>query len=192
MAQTDLFIGAANIYVGGSAPATGSGTKMSFTSGVPSTGGTIVGLTGGPATFKLERTKKEIEVEQALSPVKVLAINELVTLEFSIKEIDFSKLQQYMTGTSLTVDSSSTPHTRFIAGGGSALVPTSVVTLVATDVTKSPTVYTGICLYQAYMSETFEIPFAKGTDTMVKVVMKALADTTRPIGDQTYQIVQQY
>ncbi len=190
MAQQDLYIAAANIYVGGTAPAIGAIITVD-SSGVPSTAGTNVGLTGGPAVFRVAGDIHEISVEQALSPVKIRKTSEEVEVEFSIKEIDFAKLKRFLNGSMLTTDATSTPQTNKVTGGGDACINTFPVVLVTKEPCGTPAYYTMISLYKAYMSDDFEIEFGKDSESMVKVTLRGLADTTRPVGDQTYQIVQQ-
>ena len=188
-----FFIAPANIFVGGTAPATGVEITVDA-DGIPSTGGTNVGMTGGPATFRIGGDFHESEVEQAMSPVHVRKVKEEVEVEFVMRAIDFSVLQKFMNGSVITTDTTSDPKTHMVSGGGDGCVDTNVVTLVTADpcADGDDTYYLVVCLYEAYASSDFEIQFGKDVDSEVTVTMRGLADTTRPKGDQVYQVVQQY
>jgi hypothetical protein len=180
-----LSIGPARLYVGGTNPASGAVVSVDA-SGVPGNNGVEVGLTEGPATFHVAGDIREVFAEQALAPLRAVQESEEVTLTFTLKEIDFAKLQRYLRGSNFT----STPTHNNVTGGGNACISSFVADLVHWDVCDGVSIYTIIHLHKAFMNGPFDVSFSKGEESMVEVELKGLADVTRAAGDQVYQISQ--
>lgn len=190
MDPTKIVMGPANIYIGGTVPASGSNISVNTTTGAPSNGGTNVGATEGPTTFRVVPEIREVMAEQALSPVKVRKINEVVELELTMKEIDFGKLRAFLDGTNITTNIGANPKTHTITGGGNACISSRVVTAVAKD--SCSDYYLVVCLYDAYLTNGFEMPMGKAEESMVSVTLRGLEVLSRAEKDRTYMIVQQF
>ena len=191
----NIIMGPARIYIGGTAPTAPAGlTPLKVnTSGVPSTGGTEVGLTSGPAVFTFKQDMKKIMSQQGMAPVAVVPVSEESSLKFSVLEVDLSRLTDLMNGSQFTADSSSTPLSERLTAGGSISLTTKVVTLVAEqqDQTTGTKLYHAICLYKAYNEAETAITFDRENETVIEVTMSALADTTRVTKDQVFQYFRQ-
>jgi len=181
-----LHIGPAEIYVGGTLPA--SGEAVSVTAGVPSTGGTNVGFTEGDALFKVAQNLVKVGAQQALGNVKVKKTFEEPSIEFEMKEIDLEKMINVMNGGVLTIDEVSTPNKTTITGGGDAIVATKVITLVSEQDDGG---YLIACLYAGYVDSDTEIPFNKDKESTLKVKLSGLTLMSRAKGDRTHQLVRQ-
>lgn len=192
MDPNKIIMGAANIFIGGTVPASGSNISVNTTTGVPSNGGTNVGATDGPATFRLDSEIREITAEQALSPIKVRKTNEMAELEFTMKQIDFGVLKAFLDGSNISTNITANPKTHTITGGGNACVDARAVTLVARDNCGDTPYYLVICLYNAYMTGAFEMAIGKEEEAMVQVTLRGLEVLTRAEKDRTYMITQQF
>lgn len=178
-----ITVAPARIWVGGTAPVTGQFVSVN-SQGVPSTGGTEVGFTNGPATVTVTGEVLEVMAEQALSAVRVLQTSEEATVNFTMKELGVQLIANILRDANY----STVGQAKRVTGGGGQCIDPQVVTLVALDPCLA--FYNVFVFYRAYLESDFAIPFAKAEETMIEVTLKGLSDTNRPTGDQLYQWVQ--
>lgn len=197
MAVSDITIAPASIYVGGTAPA--DGTLLTLDSnGIPQSlastpmGGVSVGMTGGPAIFTLERKLREVMVQQYLAPVMVRAISEQAMITFTLSEHLLTTIQKFMSGSLISQVTSPTPKFSGVVSANTAVVPATPFVFVAKDVVTG--FYRAYMLYLGYIADKIEIGFDKEKETMIKVTVKSLIDTTRTsaTSGNLYQIVEQH
>ena len=197
MAVSDITIAPATIYVGGTAPADGTLLTLD-TNGIPQAavstpmGGISVGVTGGPAIFTLDRKIKEVMVQQYLAPVMARAISEEAMITFTLSEHLLTTIQKFMSGSSVSQVTTPTPKFTGVVSVNTAAVPAVPFVFVAKDVVTG--FYRAYMLYLGYISDKIEIGFDKEKETMIKVTVKGLVDTTRTssTSGNLYQIVEQH
>src|SRR5262245_2295281 len=121
MAQNpvNIHIGAARIFLGVTAPATGTPpTKLTHVDGVPATG-TEVGYTRDASTFTYKQNKQEVVAEQSLNPVDVFVTTEEAQIEFTAMEHVYVTLKTAFDNIGAQQDVSGI---LFYAGDGGGLV----------------------------------------------------------------------
>lgn len=169
------------------------GVALNIANGVPTTG-VEVGLTEGEAVFTYEVTYFESMAEQSLATVAVFASEEAAQLEFTMKEYSQANINDFLAAmvstanvaapegdpVGLTMDIHEGGRILGIAAGAGEVTLQSVC-LVAPIPNTSGTDqrYTYVLLHQAYQSEAAAVRYAKGSDSILKVTFKAVADLTR-------------
>jgi hypothetical protein len=187
MAQNpqNIHIGAARIFLGVTAPATGTPpTMLSHVDGVPSTG-TEVGYTQDAATFTYKQNKQEVEAEQSLNPVDVFIVNEEITIEFNAMEHVYNTLKTAFDNVGSVDDVN---KTLFYGGDGSGLVSVTTQCVALTSrIRTNPTKHEVLVLYRVYNVEGVTVPYNRTGVALYKVMLKGLVDTTRNAGDRLFQ-----
>ena len=187
MAQNpaNIHIGAARIFLGVTAPTTGTPpTLLGHTDGVPASG-TEVGYTQDAATFTYKQNKQEVEAEQSLNPVDVFVVNEECMIEFNAMEHVYNTLKTAFDNVG-TVDDGS--KSLFYGGDGSGLVSVTTQCVALTSrIRTAPTKFEVIVLYRVYNMEGIVMPYARTTPAVYKISLKGLTDTTRDAGDRLFQ-----
>lgn len=174
--------GGSRIFAGVTAGATGAPpTYISHTDGVPGSG-TELGLTQGDTTFAYQLTKKEIEAEQSLAPVDVMAVGEMAQIETTVLEHTYFTLQRAFdnVGTS----SISGGDAFYFGGGTGVLAPRTECVMITHRQRNAPTKFVVGVFYKAYSVEGFKTSFKKNGESVYRVVFKALSDLSRDAGDQ--------
>lgn len=187
MAQNpqNIHIGAARIFLGVTAPASGTPpTLLSHTDGVPATG-TEVGYTQDAATFTYKQNKQEVEAEQSLNPVDVFVVNEECMIEFNAMEHVYNTLKTAFDNVG-TVDDAS--KSLFYGGDGAGLVSVTTQCVALTSrIRTAPTKFEVLVIYRVYNVEGIVMPYARTTPAVYKITLKGLTDTTRNAGDRLFQ-----
>lgn len=187
MAQNpqNIHIGAARIFLGVTAPATGTPpTLLPHVDGVPTTG-TEVGYTQEAATFTYKQNKQEVEAEQSLNPVDVFVVNEECMIEFNAMEHVYNTLKTAFDNVG-TVDDAS--KSLFYGGDGAGLVSVTTQCVALTSrIRTAPTKFEVLVIYRVYNVEGIVMPYARTTPAVYKITLKGLTDTTRNAGDRLFQ-----
>lgn len=180
---TKIHWGPARIFLGGTAPTTGAPpTLVAHTSGVPSApAGTEVGHTEGDATFTYQLKKEEINSEQVLAAIDVMAVDEIAMIEFVCQEMTYNTLVTSFDNVGTVSDGS---KNLFYFGGGTAVLApkTQVVTLTSMQ-RNAPTKFIVTCLYKVWTGEGVKFNFGKSKKTTYKMSLYGLADPARTAGD---------
>lgn len=194
----NIHIGQGEVWVGGTAPTAGTdpndptaGTPsvvnaMTTNYAAPNTGGTYVGFTNGAATLQYRPTYYMVETEQAFSEVVTIPTNEEASLAFNMLEVGYTNLATAIGQGTTRVVTPGPPAYDAIYVGSKAVVSTKVVTLLSRK--RSGTGYYIATIYQAYSMEGANINFERRAEMRIPTTMRALADVTRPIGDQLFQL----
>lgn len=185
MAQNvdNIHIGAARIWLGVTAPASGTPpTLMAHTNGVPATG-TEVGHTEGAATFSYRSTKELIPSEQAFSPVGVFVTDELCQLVFRAQERVYQVLKAIFDQIGTVTDSSKD----LFYAGGQAFQPLTQAIMLTSKRRDVAAKWEVLVMYKAINMEGAEIPYGKATRSTYQITLRGMADTTRTEGDQVFQ-----
>lgn len=187
MAQSpsNIHIGAARLFLGVTAPATGTPpTLMTHTDGVPATG-TEAGYTQDAATFTYKQNKQEVTAEQSLNPVDVFVLNEEISIEFTAMEHVYNTLKTAFDNVG-TVDDVN--KSLFYGGDGAGLVSvTTQSVMLSSRIRTAPTKFEILVLYRVYNMEGIIMPYARTTPAVYKIMLKGLVDTTRNAGDRSFQ-----
>ena len=177
-----IHAGAGRVFVGVTVGVTGTPpTYITHTDGVPGSG-TDVGGTQGDAIFSYVATKKEIEIEQSLAPVKVIAINEIASIECTVLEAVYTTLQYALDN--VGKEDIAAGEAFYFGDGTSILAPTTGCVMVTSRQPDAPTKFWIVVLYKCYVAEAFKLPFSKAKETTYKLTLKGLADLTRNAGDR--------
>jgi hypothetical protein len=182
-----IHIGAAHIYLGVPAPATGTPPTRTpiDADGVPTAGGQEIGYTEGTATFTYRQLKQEINAEQSLNPVGVFVSGEECMIEFTAMEQTYETLLAAFdnVGNEQTVDDD-----LFYGGDGVGLSDVLTRTVVLVSKRRNAAgKYIVLTLYNAYNPEGFVIGFGKTSVATYKMTMKGLVDASRVSGDRLFQ-----
>lgn len=144
------------------------------------------GATQGPSTLTYRPTYYMVESEQAFSEIITTPTAEEATLGFTLLESDYRNLVLGMSQATPEVNAGA-PVNNAIFVGGKTSVTLNVVVLCSRK--RSGTGYFLLTLYQAYSAEGSTLSFARREEMRIPVTLRALADATRPVGDQLYQLV---
>jgi hypothetical protein len=192
-------IGRGDIYVGGTAPTGGTdpndptaGTPsalatMNAAFTVPSTGGVHAGFTNGPAVLTFTPTFYGVETEQAFADVVTTPTAEEATLAFTLSEFSYQNLLTAWSQATARVTNAGLSNQVAGVYVGSKTTLTPAVFLLASRHTGGVG-YTTATIYRGYSSGGAPVNFEKSAETRIPVTVRALADTTRPTGDQLYQV----
>lgn len=188
-----IHIGQGDIWLGGTAPTAGvdlndptssAVNSMTTNYAAPTSGGTYVGFTNGAATLTYKPTYYMVEVEQAFSEVVVTPTSEECTFDFVMQEASYTNLAKTM-GQATTATGGGANK---IYVGSKAVVTQQL--LVMNSRKRSGTGYYIMTMYQSYSNDGIALNFERRKETQNKTTMRALADTTRPVGDQLFQLVE--
>jgi hypothetical protein len=187
MAQnaSNIHIGMARIWLGVTAPATGTPpTMLAHTDGVPATG-TEAGYTQGESEFSYAQEKNEIEAEQSLNPVDVYVTTERATLTFTALEHVYNTLKTAFDNTGSVDDAN---KTLFYGGDASGLQSVTTQTVALTSrLRNAPTKFEVLVLYKVFNAEGIKIAYGRTSEAVYAVSLTALVDTTRNVGDRIFQ-----
>lgn len=192
--QQKIQIGQGDIWVGGTAPAAGSdpldptsSTVNTMTTGfnAPASGGTYVGATNGAATLTYRPTYYNVVTEQAFADVVTIPTAEETTLAFNALEMTYQNIQTALSQ-STTLAGGAAGNVNFV--GSKPGVTTAVVVLCSRK--RTGTGYFLLTIYQGYSSEGVAINFERRAESRLPVTIRALADLSRPEGDQLFQLAE--
>jgi len=180
-----IHTGPANIYIGITAPATGTPpTWMTHTNGVPGSG-THIGYTTDDTVFTWQTTKNDIEAEQSLGVVDQFISAEMARLEFTalqrtyeLMKVAFDNIGSVNDGTRMG----------FYGGGGGSVIEIQYVALTLTSRIRTLTnKYEVLTVYKAVSVEGIPITFSRTKPSQYKVTLRCLPDDTRDEGDKIFQ-----
>jgi hypothetical protein len=191
-----IHIGQGDVWLGGTAPTAGldltdptssSINTMTTNFAAPTSGGTAVGFTNGPATLTYKPTYYNVETEQAFAEVLVIPTAEECSVEFTMLESSYTNLNKAM-GQATSEVNAGVPinNTNFV--GGKPTVNTFL--LVLNSRKRTGTGYYLLTVYQVYSMDGVTLNFERRKEMQNKVTMRALADTSRPVGDQLFQLAE--
>ena len=197
---TKIHIGAGHIFIGGTAPTAGT-DPSSPTAGTPSalvsaadatfagvsTGGVDVGSTNGAATFTYRPTFYQVMNEQAFAEVATVPTAEEASLAFGAQELTYQNIKTAF-GQTVTRIVATGVLANVNYGGGLPTVPVATAVLLSRK--RTGVGYYIVCLYQAYSADGGAANFERRSETRMAVTLRALADGTRPVGDQLFQFVE--
>jgi hypothetical protein len=190
-------------------PGTSGGQTPSWanTVGTTTTDGTVTwtcvalianqfaGASEGAVTVALTPKLEPINADQVSAPIDVVMTAEAETIEVQLKESDLLKLSNYVVhGTYQTGADAGLPNNaqnyEELAFGGVIPIPQFSVAVVSPrrSVTGK---FVVAQLYQAYQADAIQLPLQRGKETLYKVKFEAIADPSRPAGDQVGKIYRQ-
>lgn len=195
----NIQIGHGDIWVGGTAPTPGddltdptAGTPSALNTAAtgytgPTSGGTYVGFTNGPANLAYRPTYYMVETEQAFAEVAVVPTGEESTLSFNAQEVTLANLKvAYGQAVSRVV--AGPPVANAIYVGSKPTVSTQLAVLISRK--QSGTGYFIATIYRSYSFAGVTTNFERRAETRIPTELRALADLTRPEGDQLFQLVE--
>lgn len=179
---TKIHVGAARIWTGVTAAATGTPpTYITHTAGVPGSG-TEIGLTEGDCAFSYTLKKSEIVAEQSLGPVDVFAESEMVKLTFTMQEANANALKVAFDS---SVGYDSAGGDGFYFGNGLAVLAPMTTCVFFSSVRRDATTkfFVGQ-IYKAYSPKGINFPMSRTKKGVVQVELVGLADLSRNAKDQ--------
>lgn len=195
----NIKIGQMDLWVGGTAPTAGSdptdptaGTPSALNAAAsgfanPTSLGTYVGFTNGPANLAYRPTYYMVETEQAFAEVAVVPTGEEASLTFNALEATYTNFKNAF-GQVYTRVVVGPPAANAVYVGSRATVPTNVVAGISRK--QSGVGYFIVTLYQGYSFAGATLNFERRADTKIPTELRTLADLSRPIGDQLFQLVE--
>jgi hypothetical protein len=154
----------------------------------PTSGGTAVGFTNGPANLSYKPTYYMVETEQAFAEVAVVPTGEEATLRFTALEVTYANIANAYGQVTTRVTTPGPPASNAVLVGSKATVSTKLAVMMSRK--RSGTGYYICTLYSAYSFAGAELPFVRREDTKIATELRALADLTRPVSDQLFQLVE--
>jgi hypothetical protein len=192
---TKIHQGPGKLWLNVSVPASGSRLLINA-AGEPTAGSPIfAGATEGAATVLLAPKLETISADQVAAPIDVVMTAEGASIEVTLKESDLAKLKNfivngaYTTGTDTGLPAGAQAYEE-ISFGGTLAIPKSSVAVISPR-RDAASKFVVSQLYQAYQAEAVQLPFQRGKETTYKVKFEALADPSRPAGDQVGKIYRQ-
>jgi len=195
----NIHIGQGEVWIGGTAPSAGTdplspvtGTPsalnaMTTNFAAPSSGGTYVGFTNGAATVTYRPTFYMVETEQTMAEVVAFPTSEEMTVAFTMLEATYLNLAAAF-GQGTTRAASGPPVANVVYVGSKSTLATQVVVLMSRK--RSGTGYFILTIYAGYSSEGTTFNYERRAEQRIATTVKALADTTRPQGDQLFQLIE--
>lgn len=169
-----------------------SSSLMTFTAGfaAPSTTASpswrYVGFTTGASVLNFRPTYYMVETEQAFAEVLVVPTAEEATMAFTMQEADYRNLALSM-GQATTEVNAGAPVNNAVFVGGKSNVNLQCLSFLSQH--RSGTGYFVGTLYQCYSNDGASLNWERRAEMRNAVSMRTLADTTRPVGDQLFQLV---
>lgn len=172
-------------------PTTSSIMTMTTGFGAPSTTASpawrYVGFTNGAATLTFRPTYYMVETEQTSAPVLTIPTAEEATIAFTLLEADYRNLSLGM-ATATTEVNAGVPINNTIFVGGKQSLNTAVLVLCSRK--RIGVGYFLLTMYQVYSDAGVALPFDRRAEMRIGVTMRGLADATRPVGDQLFQLAE--
>ena len=162
-------------------------TNFASPSTSPSPAWRNVGFTNGPATLTYRPTYYMVETEQAFAEVIVVPTTEEATLACTMQELDYQNMLIAL-GQATSKVTVGPPASNALFLGGKSNVNLATFCLLSRK--RTGIGYFVSTLYQAYSSEGAPLNFERRAETRLPLTMRVLADATRPVGDQLFQIVE--
>ncbi len=180
-----IMVGPARIFLGSTAPTSGTPPNwIGHTAGVPADG-TEAGLTENDTVFMYEPKKTEIQAEQYYAPIGVFLTLEACKLTFTAQESTVIALQAALDNTGQFSDG--TKDAFYIgAGTGAFAVKTQTVFFSARQRVNTSKYIIGM-MYLAYASKGLNYVFSRTKKGTYAVELTGIADTTRTPGDAVAQ-----
>jgi hypothetical protein len=184
-APETIHLGPARIFLDVTNPATGTPPAwLTHTTGVPADGDEV-GVTDGSTDFEYDPKKVIIMGEQFYSGVDAALSEEACSITFTAKESTAIALRTGFDGTGAVEDGT---RIGFYGGAGTGAFAVRKQSVVVTARKRTdPTKYIVIMLYKAVLEGKFTYTFQRKKETMWKMKLTGLADTTRDPGDNLYQ-----
>lgn len=195
LVPANIHVGRGEVWVGGTAPSGGSDLTDPTSSQVnamasgftaPTSGGTYVGSTTAPTTIVYKPTYYAVSVEQTLADVAVIPTAEEATVDMTMAELSADNIK--VAWSQASEATSVTPAYKAVfVGGKTALTATPTVTVFSPK--RTGIGYYITTVYQTYSMNGAPFSFDRKKETDLKVTLRSLAATGRPIGDQIFQVV---
>ncbi len=161
-------------------------STVEYNSYVDWTGWTLLGYTTEPANFSYSYETFDVEVQQSASPIKTSKTTETLTLSFTLAQFDPDILALVMDGaaTNTAAGPGQKAFSEVKAGGDTQLTEYAfALEGYRTDLagTKQPV---RVFLHRGSLTMNGDISFDKAGVTQIPCQVTALADSTKPVGEQ--------
>ncbi len=187
MAQNaqNIHVGPARIWMGTTAPTTGTPpTWATHTNGVPATG-TEVGFTINEATFTWNTEKQDIVAEQVLGIVDQFITAENAQLTFEAQERNYLLLKTLFDNIGSVND---VTRMGFYGGGGGSVIEIQYTTVFLSSRIRSlSNKYEVLFCYKVVSIEALPLRWGRTVPSTYAVTLRCLPDTSRDTGDQIFQ-----
>lgn len=185
MAVADILLGSASMWVAPVGEAEPDETSIELGD---AWGGNWedMGYTTAPISLSRSIEEFELEVEQVTNPVKRIITKEDVMIETTLAEQTASNLSKVLNGTASTVaaGASQRGYEQVVSGGDSALNQYAVGFEGIYQDLNNAKFPVRVFLYIVTMSLNGQLQFSKRAAAGVPVQFKALADTSKAVGQQ--------
>jgi hypothetical protein len=183
--SNEIHVGPANIYIGTTAPATGTPpTWATHTNGAPATG-THVGATIGEATFTWTAEKTEIMAEQVMGVLDMFISSQGAELTFEAEERNFELMEKAFDNIGNVDD---VTRMGFYGGGGGTIININYTTIFLSSLRRDiPGAYEILFIYKGVSTAPMPLKYSRIGPSTYEVTFRCLPDTDRDEGDQIFQ-----
>lgn len=165
--------------------------------GQPTQGGFCAGTTEGAVNMQAHDVLEKQYCDQEPAPVGVVMTAQVASIAFTLRETRLQNVVQqisaeaYSSGTDSTLQPGAQNYEQ-IDMGGLVVVPTTSVAVISwRRGTNNPSKFFVFVLYKAYGAGMLDMSFSLKKESLFKVTMEGLADTTRPQGYRVCQFWRQ-
>jgi hypothetical protein len=181
----NIHVGPARIYMGTTAPATGTPpTWATHTNGIPADGNDV-GYTVNEAVFTWNTTKVDIQGEQSIGIIDQFISEENATLTFEAQERQYALLKALFDNIGSVDD---VTRMGFYGGGGGTVIEIQYTTVfLSSRIRTLANKYEVLFCYKCVSVEGVPLRWSRTTPSTYAVTLRCLPDTTRDVGDQIFQ-----
>lgn len=187
--SNNIFAGSVHLYV---APVGTVVPTLPALAGDPLTvaaAWTPVGYTDAGITFAYAPTNKDINVDEEMSPVRVLKTAESLKISASLAEATIENMNRALSGANITTVTAGTgiPGSATLDIGGSQLYTEFALLIVGSG--PAPSFFPRLSVvWRSMATANVSMSFKKDDKTVVPVEFTALADSTRPQGQRLFRV----
>jgi hypothetical protein len=183
--SNQIHTGPARVYIDVTAPASGTPpTWMSHTNGIPATG-TDAGATLGDTVFTWTPEYTDLEAEQVMGTIDKFVSKESATIEFEAEERTYALIKRAF-GNIGAVDDGT--RMGFYGGGGGSILQTTYTTIFLSSPRRDLAAkYEILVAYKCINAAGIPLTYARSKPSTYKMTFQCLPDTTRSVGDMTFQ-----
>lgn len=192
----NILQGPVNIYANITAPASSltptadANTLTLDASGQPTSGtGVHLGSIDGPTNIAITEKSNEIMDDQHESPIDVAFDTVEAEIDFTVKELNLSRLQTLLSTLSLTAYNALANSQALQIGGQFSSAMDAVSLLLVSPRRDASGKFLYVMAYKAYLMSAVPTTLHRAKENVWKLKFRCVMDMTRVQGDELMQIV---
>lgn len=149
----------------------------------------LAGFTNAGYQFEYSPTMKAINVDEAMSPVAMLKTAESLKITGSLSEATLTNLNLAISGATFTDVAAGVGLAEIakLTVGGSVAFSFYAACFIGTNPFGFPRI---THCYKVYSTAKINLAFKRDSEIMIPIEFSGLADTSRAIGDQLFEIIE--